>query len=253
MRKTRILIFDIESAPNLGYAWGKWEQNIIQFQQEWYMLSFAYKWYGEDETHAYALPHFKTFKKNKTDDKELVKKLHELFNEADIIIAHNGDDFDIKKSNARFIYHGLTPPSPFKTIDTKKIAKRYFSFNSNSLNDLGTHLSIGQKVPTGGFDLWLGCMAGNKKSWQTMIDYNIQDVILLEQVYERLRPWIHNHPNVNVLPEELTNCPACGSNKLVKRGFGMNLLTKYQRYQCLSCGKWNKSGAISIGIEIRNP
>lgn len=252
MTKTKILLFDIETAPNVSYTWGKWQQDVIKFQKEWYMLSFAYKWYGDDKVHAFGLPDFKLYKKDKYNDKELVKKLHELFNEADIIIAHNGDEFDIKKSNARFIYHGLTPPSPFKTIDTKKVAKRYFNFNSNSLNDLGGYLQVGNKVPTGGFDLWLGCMAGNKKSWATMIEYNKQDVSLLEEIYTVFRPWMHNHPNVNILDEVTNCCPACGSNKLVKEGFGFNANTKYQRYSCKKCGKWSKSNPISVGLEIKN-
>ncbi len=249
---TKILLYDIETSPNLAYVWGKYEQNVIAFEKEWHMLSFAYKWYGDEEVKAYGLHNFKTFKKDKTNDKELVMKLHELFNEADIIIGHNSNDFDNKKSNARFIYHGLTPPSPYKTIDTKRVAKRYFNFNSNSLNDLGSYLRVGNKVPTGGFDLWLGCMAGKKDAWNKMIEYNKQDVALLEEIYTVFRPWIHNHPNVNILNEQSHNCTACGSNRLQKRGFGVNINTKYQRLQCLDCGKWNKTKPITVELEVRN-
>ena len=131
--KAKILLFDIETAPNLGYVWGKWEQDVIEFDRQWYMLCFCAKWLGDKKVMTHALPDFSLYKKDPENDKELVKKLWELFNEADIIIAHNGDEFDIKKSNARFIYHGFTPNPHYKTIDTKKIAKKYFSFNENNL------------------------------------------------------------------------------------------------------------------------
>jgi hypothetical protein len=249
---TKILIYDIETAPNLAYVWGLYEQNVIRVEKEWHMLSFAYKWLGENKTHAYGLVDFPMYKKDKTNDKQLLEKLHSLFDEADIIIAHNGNEFDIKKTNARFIYHGLPPPSPYKQLDTKQIAKRYFKFDSNSLNSLGQHLGLGTKLSTGGFDLWLACMSGDKKAWKKMLEYNKQDVMLLEEVYYVFRPWITNHPNVNVLEENNPACTACGCTKLTKRGFGFNNVTKYQRYQCTGCGKWNKSKPISIIMEMRN-
>ncbi len=136
-KRPRVLIFDIESAPNLGYIWGKYEQDVLSYVKEWYMLSFAFKWLGEEKTHVFGLPQYPLYKKDKMNDKQLVESLWKLFDEADIIIAHNGNSFDIKKSNARFIFHGMKPPSPYKSIDTKLVAKRSFNFNSNKLDDLG--------------------------------------------------------------------------------------------------------------------
>lgn len=174
---SKILLFDIETSPNLGYVWGKWEQDVVSFKEYWYIICFSYKWLNEKETHVVALPDFKTYKKDKTDDAELCKKLWELFNEADVIIAHNGDQFDIKKSNARFIKHHFDPPSFYKTIDTKKVAKKYFKFDSNKLDDLGDYFKIGRKLQTGGFNLWLGCLSNDKKSWNIMKEYNKQDTM----------------------------------------------------------------------------
>src|SRR3990167_2337131 len=124
MTKTKILLYDIENSPSLGWVWQKWETNVIDFDKEWYMLSFAFKWLGDKSVKSYALPDFKGYNKDKTNDRQLVEKLHELISEADMIVHHNGDRHDIRKSNARFLYHGLTPPPPYKTIDTKKVAKR---------------------------------------------------------------------------------------------------------------------------------
>lgn len=237
----RVLLYDIETVPNLAYVWGKWEQNVIRFESEWHMLCFAYKWLGEKKTHVVALPDFAGYKKDPTNDYHLVKKLWELFNEADVVIAHNGDRFDQRMSNARFIYHGFTPPEPYRSIDTKKVASRYFRFNSNKLDDLGEFLGLGRKLETGGFDTWLGCMNGDARSWRLMTQYNKQDVVLLERVYLHLRPWMDNHPGINIITGMLSTCPKCGEGPLHKRGFKHTKTLKYQRYQCQKCGGWSQA------------
>ena len=237
----RILMFDIETAPNLSYTWEKWETNVIEHQRDWYMLSFAYKWLGDSKVHAYALPDFHGYKKDMENDHMLIQKLWDLFNEADIIIAHNGDEFDIKKTNARFLYHGMLPPKQYKTIDTKKVAKSNFKFDSNSLNDLGKQLGVGVKMDTGGFATWKGCMTGNLKAWERMVKYNKVDVELLESVYMKLRPWIKNFPITHVYDG---SCYHCGSNHLQSRGHQVTRTATYKRYQCQDCGAWIKGDKV---------
>lgn len=236
----KTLLIDIETAPNLSYTWGKWEQDVISFKENWYILSFAYKWLGENKTYVVSLPNFKLYEKDKKNDIELCRQLWRLFDEAEIIVAHNGDRFDIKKSNTRFITHGFNPPTPYKTIDTRTEARKYFRFDSNKLDDLGQYLNIGRKLNTGGFDLWLGCMSGDKKSWDKMCQYNKNDVILLEKVYLKLRGWIKQHPNMNLLLGSLSGCPNCGRNNLVRRGYAFTRTSKRQRYVCKDCGAWSQ-------------
>lgn len=233
-------MFDIETAPNIGYTWGKYETNVIEFIQERYMLCFAAKWLGEKKIHVHALPDFKDYKKNPTSDKELVQKLWEMINEADVVVAHNGDHFDIKVMNARFLANGLTPPSPYKTVDTYKVAKRKFSFNSNRLNDIGVALGVGSKVPTGGFSLWTGCMSGQASSWRLMKKYNKMDVVLLEKVYLALRPWMPSHPNVGVLKGRHA-CTHCGSTNTQNRGYAYAKVYVSQRFQCKNCSAWGSA------------
>lgn len=228
MKKPKVLFFDIETAPNLAYVWGKYEQDVIAFESEWYLLSVAYKWMGEDEVHCI------TIQGKKGDDKKLAKKLRDLFDEANIVIGHNGDAFDIKKAKARFVFHGLKPPSQFATVDTYKVAKRYFNFNSNKLNDLGIYLKVGQKVKHTGFDLWLGCMADKKESWALLKKYNKQDVVLLEKVYNKLLPWMESHPNMALL-QDREGCPKCGSKHIHKDGVYANSMSLQQRWECQKC------------------
>jgi len=235
MNNPKILIFDIETAPNLAYVWGKYEQNVISYNYEWYMLCFAAKWLNTSKIITSKLNDFKLFKKDKQNDLEVCKVLWKLLNDADVVIAHNGDAFDIKKTNARFLYHGLPPPSYYQTIDTKKIAKKYFNFNSNSLNDLGIYLKLGTKMEHEGFKLWLKCMSGEKKSWNKMIRYNKQDVILLEKLYFRFLGWITNHPNYGVYNQEDYICPNCGSYHLIRNGIRATKTNLYQRWKCNDC------------------
>jgi len=225
--KPRILIFDIETAPNLAYVWGKYEQDVIAFKSEWHLLSFAYKWLGDKNVQCETM-------QGQVDDKKLVKKLHRLFDQADVVIAHNGDAFDIKKVRARFAFHGLKPPSQFATVDTLKVAKRYFNLNSNRLNDLGIYFKLGEKVKHTGFDLWLGCLKNNKKSWKQLRKYNKQDVVLLEKVYKKLLPWMDRHPNVAAL-RDVKGCTKCGSTRIVKDGVRANANTLQQQWKCKDC------------------
>ncbi|MFS4438610.1 ribonuclease H-like domain-containing protein [Paracoccaceae bacterium GXU_MW_L88] len=224
----KILFFDIETTPNVSYTWGKYEQNVLAFVQESELLCFAYKWQGK--------PTKIETVENQTE-RQLAQKLWRLFDEADIIIGHNGDAFDIKYSNGRFLYHGFQPPLPYKTVDTLKIARQMFKLNSNKLDDLGEKLGLGRKVQTGGFSLWLGCMANKPSSWRKMRRYNKQDVDLLEQVYDRLKGWKKSHPNLNYIDEiERPACATCGSEQVISKGVDRTLKTPRQRWKCKSCG-----------------
>jgi hypothetical protein len=239
--KPKILLFDIETMANVVYTWGKYEQNAIAYKQHWYMLTFAWKWLGDKQTFVKSLPDFPMYKKDPINDKQLVEFLWDLFDQADIIIAHNGNSFDIKKTNARFIKHKLPPPSPYKTIDTKLVAKKYLKMDSNKLDDIGDYFNIGRKINTGGFELWLGCEANDKKSWNKMCKYNIQDVVLLEKVYLEMLPYMTQHPNLALMRGERESCPNCGSDMVQRRGFGYSRSSKYQRWSCNDCHSWHQS------------
>jgi hypothetical protein len=234
----KILLIDLETCPSIGAYFSLWDEgNILWNEKYWYILCFAYKWLGEKEVYSVALPDFKGYKKDKESDEELVKKLWELFDQADIIIAQNGNAFDIKKSNARFIKWRLEPPSFYQTIDTLRIARKYFKFDSNKLDDLGDYLGIGRKLRTEK-GLWRDCMKGDKHAWKMMRDYNGRDVILLEKVYYKLRAWDTFSPNLNLLYGGYYNCPTCGSNNTEKRGFRYTKTNTYQQFKCNNCGRW---------------
>lgn len=238
----KILLFDIETAPNLANVWGMWGQDIpsIMFEEHWYLLTWSAKWLDEREVLWDALPEHKTrFKKDLADDYGPVHSLWKLLDAADIVIAHNGDKFDIRKINTRFLLHGLDPPSPYKTIDTLKVARRNFAFTSNRLDDLGEMLDLGRKAKHPGFPMWRGCMQGDIKSFDKMVKYNKQDVRLLQNVYLALRPWMKNHPNLAVydsIYDEDISCPKCGSRHVNWKGYNYTAVAVYPRFRCMKCG-----------------
>lgn len=225
-----ILLADIETSPIVGYSWGLYEQNIIKRIKSFTILSFAYQWLGKP-TRVEAC--------DNQSERSLLLKLHGLLDKANIVIAHNGDSFDVKKINTRLIIHEIAPPSPYQTIDTKKVAKSVAAFDSNSLNNLGLDMSEGEKIKHRGFDMWEGCMAGNKRDWADMKKYNKKDVDLLARIYLRLRPWIKNHPHTGLMQGNPGACPNCASTNVKPKGTRFTKSRVIQRWLCGDCGAWS--------------
>ena len=247
----RILLYDIENAYLIGAAWEVWETNIIEVLQAPYILSVAYKWLGEEKVHFLGLPDFHGFKKYKPHHEEkLITAFHKVMEQADFLCGHNADNFDFKKLNAAFLKYQLPPPKPVKMIDTLKAARRVAKFPSNKLDDLGNTLGIGRKLPHTGKHLWTACMNGERAAWKIMEAYNIQDVLLLEKVYLRLRPYM-THPNVNLTSRKLHACPKCGEQALTKRGYNYSRTGEIQRFQCRECFAWSSDKAERMEVPIR--
>jgi len=168
------------------------------------------------------------------DDSRVIKSIWELLDKADIVIAHNGDRFDIRKLNARFILNSMSPPSPYKSIDTLKIARKEFAFSSNKQDFLTKTFGLSEKLKTD-FQLWLDCMNGDKEALGNMLSYNERDVVGLEQVYLKLRPYIKNHPNLGVLMDGNV-CPSCGSKNLEPSDATyFTSSNEFPVYRCKSC------------------
>lgn len=244
-REPRIAFIDIETAPILGYSWTIYDTNLVHVVEPTYLLAFAYAWLDGDKIYTHTIADYPEFKKNKKNDGPLAKELWHVLDEADIVVAHNGDAFDIKKINSRLIVNGLSPPSTYRTVDTLKWARKKFKFDSNKLDNIGGYLKIGRKIPNTGMDLWLRCMDGDPKAIATMRKYNAQDVRLDKEVYLKLRPWADNHPNLNVYTAG-DGCPKCKSMNLQKRGYEYTQTRQYQRYRCLDCFGWFKGETIKV-------
>lgn len=239
MPQPKILILDVETFPNTAYVWRFFKENIGAKQVLEYstLASFAYKWLGDDVTWYEDTQH--------QSEKKLVKKLLDVLDAADIVVAHNGAKFDLPTIQGRALVLGFKPPSPYKIIDTLLVARYEFNFPANSLEHLAILLGVEkkgshQKFP--GFELWDQCMKNNPEAWEEMRIYNKQDVDTLEEVYLRMRPYMKRHPNVAVYEEtEQTICPKCGSSHIQWRGYAVTNVYKYRKFQCQSCGGWART------------
>lgn len=245
---SRILILDIETAPNVAYVWSFFKTNVgaNQVVDNGYMLSYAAKWLDSDKIFYEDLT---TSKK----EKGLLKKLKPLLDEADIVVAHNGAKFDLPTIAGRFMMHGIEPASPFKIVDTCITARKQFRFPSNSLQYLSNVLDLAikkgghKKYP--GFELWLGVLRDEKEAWEEMKEYNILDILTLQELYIKMLPFIKNHPNVMIFDEDvevLDEAPApvcgrCGSEHVQRRGFDHTNAGVFHRFQCKDCGGWGRT------------
>jgi DNA polymerase elongation subunit (family B) len=231
----KILLLDIETAPNLVHVWGLFKQNvsISQIIDSSYVMCWSAKWLGEDTIYFDSV--------RKSGPKRMLKKIHKMLEEADAVIHYNGSRFDIPTLNKEFLLKEMSPPATYQQIDLLKTARTKFRFPSNKLDYVAQSLKLGSKTKHSGHDLWVRCLAGEELAWEQMEEYNKNDVILLEAVYYKLLPWITNHPNTALI-DDTDGCPNCGSlDSLKKRGFYHTSVGKYQRYQCNVCHSWHKN------------
>lgn len=232
----RILFLDIETAPNVVYTWGLFKQNIAPSQviEGHYVLCWAAKWLGEREMMFDSV--------HKSSTKHMLKGIHKLLDEADVVVHQYGAKFDIPMLNTEFVKHGMKPPSPYKQVDLKKVSSDQFRFPSSKLEYVVSALKIGKKLKEGvTFELWIRCLKGENAAWALMEKYNRRDTALLEPLYLKYLPWIKNHPNYGAFQTNKEVCPNCGGTHLQRRGFSVARLLRYPRYQCQDCGKWFKS------------
>lgn len=229
----KLLLLDIEVAPNLATVWGLFKQNIAinQLLETSYVLCFAAKWYGEDEIIFRSL--------NKHGKKRMLKTAHTLLSQADGVITYNGQSYDVPILNREFVQQGWHPPAPFKHVDLLKTVRKNFRFVSNKLDHVSQQLKLGSKLDHEGHTLWLKVMNGDKNAWATMESYNVQDIKLLEKLYERVLPWVSGHPSHAITHGHV--CPNCGSDSLQSRGETVTKTLTYRRYQCTDCGTWSRS------------
>ncbi len=243
--KPKVLIFDLETTPALGWFYGKlYDPKIIEVEKDFYILCYAWKWLGEEGVN---------FERSRgQNDKKIVKTLHKLFSEADIVLAYNGDRFDIPSANTRFINYNLPPPTPYRSVDPLKINRRVFRYPTNRLDYVGKAHGVGGKEKGPGLGMWKRCMNSDrdKEAWSVMETYNKRDVEVLEDEYLQILPWINTHPNVGLYSEDRV-CTKCGEGDLVARGYRTTKTGKFQAWQCKNCGGWSQSKKAVSGTILK--
>ena len=231
----KILIFDIETAPMKAFVWKRYKENISLEQtiSESFMLCWSAKWLYDEKVLGDCLTPIEA---REEKDLRIVKSLYDLINQADIIVAYNGRNFDIPYMNQRFLVYGFPPYVPTHIVDPYETAKSVFRFSSNKMDNIATQLGLQNKIKTD-FSLWKGCMEGDCQSLKDMLTYNKQDVVVLEEIYCKMLPWIKNHPNISNYIEDKHCCVKCASSNIEKLNrYFYTPSGRYELFRCKSCG-----------------
>lgn len=236
--KRKRLYFDLETSPNIGFFWSAGYKLNIGYEniiKERAIICVCYKWEGEKQV--YSL----TWNKNQSD-KKLLEEFIKVANQADELVGHNGDAFDLPWVRTRCLFHKIDLFPNYTTIDTLKLARNKFRFNSNRLNYIAQYLGIGKKIKTE-FDLWKDIVLNKSKTaLDKMVVYCKQDVKLLEEVHQKLK----NHERAKthygvVAGKGKGTCPECSSSKInISKHKILASGTKKVQYQCQDCGKYHE-------------
>lgn len=217
------------------------------------VISWAAKWYDEDRV---------MFRSEYHDGQDkMLREMHSLLNEADIVIHFNGESFDIPHLRREFKQAGLPPFSPFQTIDLYKQLKKSMYFPSYKLDHIAQSLGVGAKVSHSGFQLWIDCLTESpaddpgrqKRAWALMRKYNKGDVVVTEDLYTETRAYLPKHPNLGLYSDdtETDECSVCGSTNFKPDGYAYTSVGKYPKFQCRDCGKYGRSKRAVAFIDGR--
>ncbi len=233
----RRLFFDIETSPNLVLSWRVGYRINIDYDnivKERAIICAAWKWGGQTKVHALGWD-------ENQDDKVILEAFLEVAHQADELVAHNGDKFDLPWIKTRCLFHGLQTFPRYKTIDTLAWARRNFYFNSNRLNYIGKSLGLGCKMTTT-FGLWRSIVLENdREKLAQMLRYNKRDVVLLEQVYDKLSAHVNPKTHAGVINgREKWTCAHCASeDTAVSKTRRVTMTGTVQRQmRCQNCGRY---------------
>jgi uncharacterized protein YprB with RNaseH-like and TPR domain len=209
------LFFDIETSPNIGLFFEAGFKKNISFESiinERAIICICYKWEDQSEVNYLNWD-------SKQCDKKMLEKFVQVANSADEMVGHNGDNFDLKWIRTRCLLHKIAMFPNYVTIDTLKISRQKFRFNSNKLDYIAQFLGMGKKIKTD-YSLWKNILLHkDKDAMSKMVKYCQKDVILLEKIFKQLAGHIEAKTHYGVIfGQDRASCPECGSDDLFKSG-----------------------------------
>jgi hypothetical protein len=238
MNKPRVLLYDVETSPVLAWTWRTGKQYISHDQfktgHKFDIICICYKFAGEKEIHSL------DWNYQKQDSSEMIQKFGDVVATADLTIGHNSDKFDVKQINTQRMLHNLDPISWPTSEDTLKQMRKIFYFPSYKL-DYIAKLLTGSGKETMKFQDWINIVEKQDiKSFTKMIKYCKNDVLKLEEVWNRVKKYCPAKIHAGVITGiGRLSCPRCASSQNTKDGFKMTAKGRTQRFQCQDCGhKW---------------
>jgi len=254
-KKPKILYLDIENSRMVVEfpTYKLWDIKRVEpkyIKHDWYITCAAWAWLDNTnkttgKIYVSKVSDYDTYDKDFRNDLGVLEELHEVMSQADLIVGHNSDSFDIKKINYRFIKHGLDPIDLPPTVDTLKAAKKYIKSSSNSLYYLAKEFGVPMKVDLPKGTMWKAD-EGCEKSLDILANYCKGDIKSGANLYFKMLPYIKNHPNLNRITGvqkglyDITACSSCGSKNIHSNGNRITKTGSYKRYRCNDCGSSTK-------------
>ncbi len=234
------MFYDIETSPCVGLFWGAGydvQINHDSIVEERAVMTIAWKWEGFPKVYHLSWDRYHC-------DKEMLIQFINEANEADELVAHYGDRFDMPWIRTRCLFHKIAALPLYKTVDTKSWASKHFYFNSNKLDYIAKFFGLGGKIKTD-YNLWKNIVLKNcAKSMDKMIRYNKNDVVILEKVWKRMQLAVPHQTHVGVMNGgPRWSCPHDGSENVWMRKVRITAAgTKQFQMQCKDCGGYYKIG-----------
>lgn len=165
-----------------------------------------------------------------------MRAVWEVFDQADLIIGHNADRFDARHLMGGWAEMGLPAPSPYKVVDTLKIARGTFAYESNTLDALNKRLGIDAKTDKYDARIARAAVNGDKEAQETLSAYNRGDIIASEALFDRLRPFAKGIPHLGMWTDDALACPSCGHTMTATGRTVHANVQKYEHLRCDNCG-----------------
>jgi uncharacterized protein YprB with RNaseH-like and TPR domain len=238
--RSKILFVDIE-ATNLDANFG-------------YILCIGYKWAHEKDAKVISITDFKRHKQDCTDDREVLKAFSEIYNQADIVVWHYGERFDLPYIQTRLLMNKMPILPVAASVDTWRIARYKLKLNSNRLETLLKALECKyQKSPVDG-KMWIRATAGDNKAIKYVVEHCYYDIMVLEEAYNKVKGLMCNHPLVGDAKKERCytqkdECPSCAKKRLRVYGTTLTASNRYKRLKCMECGRTVKGEVINTFLE----
>jgi hypothetical protein len=236
VQKPRILVLDIETKLIPVLTFGIREQyldlkQIVDIEESGRLIHcVGLKWLGEKRVTVLS-------EWGEGGYAGMIRGVRDMLNEADAVVGFNHESFDMRKLQGQFALEGLDLPKPPTNIDIFKTARK-MGFPSSKLDYLSQVFGIGSKVKHPGFEMWAQARRGCEKARAKMIRYCAGDVRLTERLYDRLRPYIDNHPRLDDKAGHA--CTKCGSTNLTSQGSKRTAHYRVQSLKCTDCGGWQQ-------------
>lgn len=155
-----------------------------------HILCAAVKVSGIKQPYIARIDEFADFKDRMWYDKTICQDIAEALAGLDMVVTQYGSRYDIPFVNSRLLYHKLPPLAPLMHCDIWRIARTHLALSSNRLETMSLFLHTKANKDHLDWETWERAAYGDKVSLDAIVDHCRRDVLVLEEIFEALKPFI---------------------------------------------------------------